>query len=844
MASHTNEEKCGELLFKDLCDKFEKMLKLSKSQQKLALVFNKQLKAHIQGQSLFPLMRLLLPLNDTGRQKYGVKQAAVATTYIEALQLNKSSADASRLKFWKNPTKLNAAVSRVGTGDFCSILEDVLRSRISMDHSTHTIASVNVILDDLSRTVGQKEKVDLIRTRILNSFSAVEQKWLMRIVFQDMKIGLKYEQVLNFLAPNALQRYNECSDLRKVCSEIASGSLGSTTATDDNGAEFMTTSGISVFTCFHPMLARGFPNTGQILEVDKAMKGHPFLMDLKLDGERMLCHVANGRGMFWSRNGNDYSATYRSLCDDVVGSVSCDSCILDGEVCAWDEDTASFIPFGHNRTVARMEDDQRANVLSGYMDDEDDDNGRGGAGGVEGANCRLVYVVFDVIYVEGLQGVNGGAFHDIHSVLPLASLLASISSLTEECRKDCIEAYSRVRAGSGAGDLLHLPLCVRRALIPHVLRLREKRIEIVRSEAVYSCSPSERRTRLDTFFNRVSAEGEEGLVVKDALSPYLLGMRSRQALFWVKMKPEYSDMTKDLDLIILGAYYGEGQSMRGKGLSTFLLGVRDDSSSAYSSSSQQALSAPSTQSFSSQTVGLSQPGDAASQRSTVKYKSLCKVGTGYNFQELEELRQKLKDKIVPWDRVNKQNLPPHFSPWRIGKNDDVPDVWIRPADSIIVELKCAEIVQSTQFSAGVTCRFPRLRKIRYDKGVGEVMCVSEVEEVMRNPRMNTDEASRRTAEGAGRKGKGAKKKATLEGLGPSTRFTGSKVASQFMVPKFSEDFRNVGCAFAEMVFCVLESEYRIPEECHVTPDNGATLLDLVGKDGKISREQVSRCLHH
>jgi hypothetical protein len=46
------------------------------------------------------------------------------------------------------------------------------------------------------------------------------------------------------------------------------------------------------------------------------------------------------------------------------------------------------------------------------------------------------------------------------------------------------------------------------------------------------------------------------------------------------------------------------------------------------------------------------------------------------------------------------------------------------------------------------------------------------------------------------------------------------------------------------VFCVLESEYRIPEECHVTPDNGATLLDLVGKDGKISREQVSRCLHH
>lgn len=834
MAANTNEEKCGELLFKDLCSKFEKMLKLSKSQQKLALVFNKELKSHIQGQSLFPLLRLLLPLNDTGRQKYGVKQAAVATTYIEALQLNKSSADASRLKFWKNPTKLNATVSRVGSGDFCSILEDVLRSRICMDHSSHTIASVNLILDDLARTVGQKEKVDLIRNRILNSFSAVEQKWLMRIVFQDMKIGLKYEQVLNYLAPNALQRYNECSDLRKVCSEIASGSLGTAQATDENGAEYLTTTGISVFTCFHPMLAKGFPNTGQILEVDKAMKGHPFVMDLKLDGERMLCHIANGKGMFWSRNGNDYSDTYRSLCDDVVGSVNCSSCILDGEVCAWDEDTASFIPFGHNRTVARLEDDQRSNVLSGYMEDEDEDNGRGRTSGVEGANCRLVYVVFDVLYVEGLRRDSGPALYDLRNALPLESLLPSIAALSEECRRDCIDAYARGRAGSGAGDLLHLPLCVRRALIPLVLRLREKRIEIVRSEAVYSCNPSERKSRLETFFNHVSANGEEGLVVKDALSPYLLGMRSRQALFWVKMKPEYSDMTRDLDLIILGAYYGEGQSMRGKGLSTFLCGVRDDTSSA---SSSQQVSAPFSLSYSSQVGALSQSA-AVSQSSTVKYKSLCKVGTGYNFQELEELRKKLKDKVIPWDRVDKQNLPPHFSPWRIGKNDDIPDVWIPPADSVVVELKCAEIVQSTQFSAGVTCRFPRLRKIRYDKSVGEVMSVSEVEEVMRNPRMNHDEASRRAAERGGRKGKGVKKKIVPDGLGPSTRFMGNKVASHFMVPKFSEDSKTVGCVFSDMVFCVLESEYRIPEECHVTVENGAGLLELVGSDGKITREQV------
>ena len=91
MASHACEDKCGELFFKDLCAKLEKILKLPKSQQKLKLIFTKELKDHLQGQSLFPLLRLILPLNDTGRQKYGLKQAVVATTYIKALGLDERS---------------------------------------------------------------------------------------------------------------------------------------------------------------------------------------------------------------------------------------------------------------------------------------------------------------------------------------------------------------------------------------------------------------------------------------------------------------------------------------------------------------------------------------------------------------------------------------------------------------------------------------------------------------------------------------------------------------------------------------------------------------------------------
>jgi ATP-dependent DNA ligase len=849
------ETNCGTLLFKDLCLKFEKMLKLSKSQQKLLLIFNKELKEVLNGQSMFPLMRLLLPLNDSHRQKYGVKQTTVANTYIEALHLNKSSADASRLKFWKNPTRLNATVSKVGSGDFTSILEDVLRTRISLDLSNVTLREVNEILDELAAT---KDKIELIRTKILNRFSALEQKWLMRIVFQDMKIGLKYEQVLNHISPSALQRYNECTDLRLVCSEIALAKLttSSSSSSTSGGASQTATRGINVFTCFYPMLAKGFPNTGQIVEVEAAMQGHPFVMDLKLDGDRMLCHISNGKGMFWSRNGTDYSATYASLLEDIVRRVNCRSCIIDGEVCAWDDENKTFIPFGHNRTVARMEDEERKlsqdhrGSGGGRLSLDEEDDAQDPNFGKR--SCHLVYIMFDVIYLQDLR-IDNRVIYDL-STLPFLSrealvlgtashsLSSSALAAQDKYSKDLNESFDRFDKNHFTSDILHFPLLIRRALLPYLVSLQEKRIEIVRSEAVFSHSLLERKARLENFFNRVSVEGEEGLVVKDGLSPYLLGMRSRQSQSWVKMKPEYSDLTRDLDLVILGAYYGEGNSMRGKGLSTFLLGIRDDSDAGSAHTITPPSSLSSSQQSSSQ---LLTPTPAAP---LVKYRSICKVGTGYSFQELEELRSKISPFIVPWDQNDKQRLPPHFTYWRIGKSDDVPDVWIPPEKSFLVELKCAEIVTSDQFSAGITCRFPRLRKIRYDKNVTEVMTLSDIYQILKQPRLKNRVARNGEEEGEGGDGEeaGGKKRGGGRGkknklLESSLKYRENIVASHFSLPPSATatatsgggsgegtvsggSFRALGSldvtnakrklhqSCAERVLCVLENEYTVPSD--------------------------------
>jgi hypothetical protein len=96
------QDNCNKLLFSDLCQKFEEVEKTSGSEKKFLIIFNKGLKTYLANQSMYPLMRLVLPSIDTERGKYGLKQTAVSNIYVDALQLDKHrSKDAQALINWK-----------------------------------------------------------------------------------------------------------------------------------------------------------------------------------------------------------------------------------------------------------------------------------------------------------------------------------------------------------------------------------------------------------------------------------------------------------------------------------------------------------------------------------------------------------------------------------------------------------------------------------------------------------------------------------------------------------------------------------------------------------------------
>ena len=102
------------------------------------------------------------------------------------------------------------------------------------------------------------------------------------------------------------------------------------------------------------------------------------------------------------------------------------------------------------------------------------------------------------------------------------------------------------------------------------------------------------------------------------------------------------------------------------------------------------------------------------------------------FLERTEFKAATSDSAIDygkWFRIESiDELPPFVTthsnvgegkPWRPGKKD-TPDLWIDPRNSAVVTLNAGEIVFSSAFPVGVTLRFPRITRLRFDKDPDEI----------------------------------------------------------------------------------------------------------------------------
>lgn len=299
---------------------------------------------------------------------------------------------------------------------------------------------------------------------------------------------------------------------------------------------------------------------------------------------------------------------------------------------------------------------------------------------------------------------------------------------------------------------------------------------------------------IETAFKKAIDKQKEGIIIKKEDSVYLPGRRTTH---WVKLKGDYfgTQSVSDMDCVIIGGYFGEGQrkigalgmksgsGMMGRNLSSVGFGTQSQTQSNIRSRFSQNQVNNSKKIWVSHIthflLGLiikspenvfQSEGD---QQPKFRIEPFVKVGSGLSQKNLEEIRHKLKSNLqmIP-QNLSKQNktqfLPKYFN-FKNFSASDFPDVTVTdPLKSVALTIRGAEIISATNMGFLYTLRFPRAEKVRTDKPIADCMTTEEFIKIKTDFNDNLKRNKRDTEEGmessAGEDDQPAKKSGSVFGI--------------------------------------------------------------------------------
>ena len=235
-------------------------------------------------------------------------------------------------------------------------------------------------------------------------------------------------------------------------------------------------------------------------------------------------------------------------------------------------------------------------------------------------------------------------------------------------------------------------------LLNEPYKTRRKKLEDITNQDEYTKIVTQTIVRseneIEDFLENGINAGCEGLMLKVLDAPYRAGARGSN---WLKLKREYrNELGDSLDLVVIGAFFGRGRRTGKYG--TLLL-------ASYNA-----------------------------DRDT--FESICKVGTGFTDENLDQFYQILQDKVTL-----KKNP-------RIESGME-PDVWFEP--ELVIEIVASEITLSPVHmtaknairpGSGLALRFPKFTgKIRMEKAAEDASTDQEVIALYKNQKKVTQSVS-------------------------------------------------------------------------------------------------------
>ncbi|XP_008853418.1 DNA ligase 4 [Nannospalax galili] len=375
--------------------------------------------------SFYPAMRLILPQLERERMAYGIKETMLAKLYIELLNLPREGKDALKLLNYRTPTGMHT-----DAGDFAVIAYFVLKPRC-LQKGSLTIQQVNELLDSVASNNSAKRK-DLVKKSLLQLItqsSALEQKWLIRMIIKDLKLGVSQQTIFSIFHNDAAELHNVTTDLEKVCRQLHDPSVG------------LSDISITLFSAFKPMLAA----VADIERVEKDMKHQSFYIETKLDGERMQMHKDGEVYQYFSRNGYNYTDQFGaspqegSLTPFIHNTFRKDVrvCILDGEMMAYNPNTQTFMQKGIKFDIKRM---------------------------VEDSELQTCYCVFDVLMVNNKK-LGRETLRKRHEILsstftPIQGRIEIVQKTQAHTKNEVVDALNEAIDKREEGIMVKHPLSI------------------------------------------------------------------------------------------------------------------------------------------------------------------------------------------------------------------------------------------------------------------------------------------------------------------------------------------------------------------------------------------------